>query len=575
MSSSQQQEQQQSNEKLASNGSSHSETPKSTANNTEPKPTAKKPASRTNSGISDTSAASNKKTTTTVKSSSTPTAGPRKSYLEEQEAGVLHDVLVELDRERSKRAELESQVRKLEQNLHTERRKTSNTSSTSHKDFMALKTEVQGYLELLDALTKDRPAFSTKHSKLPIHVIRLLEIIPWDPRARPHLFGQEQVYEWQMYRSDKHWQKELRYFPVFFKTLPIVTPTPGRTVGEAPTSSSPPKQCVLTNTDITQIVNIEKGYPLPQDGGDWQWIGGWRIEKTGDTDEKGWSYSNSPEIMADSSAFYSELRLPEPGTKNIIKRRRKWTRSRVMTDYPHASEMTKQYLKLVAETARLDVTVEKLSNQLVDTKMSLTTLEAEHLALQEQLALHKAKLETEKAEKAKIMEMLDEGMQGAGASALKAAQSATAADAANSATKNSTNKDQAMELRSIVTQWVSNTVSKKQNQDTSAAAAAATTSSNDTSSSTTSTTAENRLDTPASNASRQIMFDSLRGKGRDLFENIKLKGGDEFERIKQTGVKLPPGVKLPWQVKEEKDALAEANDLLNDAADEDEAILDA
>lgn len=476
-----------------------------------------------------------------IASSNTTTGSPRKSFLEEQEAGVLNDVLTELDRERSKRAELESRVRDLEQSLHSEKRKNSNTSSTSVKDYMAMKAEAEGYLELLNVLTKDRPAFYTRQ-RLPVHVVRLLEIIPWDPRARPHLFGEEHLYEWQMYRSDNNWQKELRYFPVVFKTLPIVTPTPGRTVGEAPSSSSPPKQCVLTNREITQILNIDKGYPLPQDGGDWRWIGGWRIEKRGDTDEKGWSYSNSPEMTADSSTFYSELRMPQKGTKNIIKRRRKWTRARVMTDYPQASEMTKQYLKLVAAKAGLDVSVEKLSNQLVDTKMNLTTLEAEHLALQEQLAIQKANLETEIAEKNKILEMLDEGMEGAGESALAAAQS-------------SKSKEQALELRSVVTQWVSNTVSKKQIYGSS-----------------TSEMTEGDTDT-AGNASRQIMFDSLRGKGRDLLENIKLKGGDEIERIKQTGVKLPPGVKLPWQLKEEKEE--EAKKTLMSEASEEEQILDA
>jgi hypothetical protein len=477
---------------------------------------------------SDTTAAATAATTTTttassdnINNNSNSNTSPRQSFLEAQEEGVLNDVLVELDRERSTRAELESRVRELEQNLHSEKRKNATTNSASPRDYMALKTETEGYLELLDALTKDRPAFYTKQ-KLPVHVVRLLEIIPWDPRARPHLFGQEQVYEWQMYRPDNNWQKELRYFPVFFKTLRIVNPTPGRTVGEAPTSSSPPKQCVLTNRDITQILNIDKGYPLPQDGGDWQWIGGWRIEKTGDSDEKGWSYSNSPEIASDSSTFYSELRMPEKGTKNIIKRRRKWTRSRVMIDYPQASEMTKQYLKLVAEKAGLDVSVEKLSNQLVDTKMNLTTLEAEHLSLQEELAIQRSKMETEIAEKSKILEILEEGMEGAGESALAAAQSST-----------TTNKDQAKELPSVA----------------------------------------------GGNVSRQIMFDSLRGKGRHLFENIKLKGGDEIERIKKAdlaGRIKQTGVKLPWQLKEEKEEKEEeAKNALLSATTDEEQILDA
>jgi predicted metal-dependent phosphoesterase TrpH len=175
---------------------------------------------------------------------------------------------------------------------------------------------------------------------------------------------------------------------------------------------------------------------------------------------------------------------------------------------------------------------------LVDTKMNLTTLEAEHLSLQDELAIQRSKLETEIAEKSKILEILDEGMQGAGESALAAAQSSTT----------TTNKDQAKELRSVVTQWVSNTVSKKQTYDTSTI--------NDTGKS------EDDVDA-GGNVSRQIMFDSLRGKGRHLLENIKLKGGDEIERIKQTGVKLP------WQLKEEKEEEAK-NALVSATTDEEQ-----
>mmetsp|Transcript_29996 Transcript_29996/g.72030 ORF Transcript_29996/g.72030 Transcript_29996/m.72030 type:complete len:549 (+) Transcript_29996:98-1744(+) len=469
---------------------------------------------------------------------------PRKSFLEAQEEGVLNDVLEELDRERTKRAELEARVRELEQNLHTEKRKNTQSSNFSAKDYMSLKAEAGGYLELLNALTQDRPAFSTKQ-KLPVHILRMLEIIPWDPRARPHLFAQEQVYEWQMYRSDKTWQKELRYFPVFFKTLPIVNPAPGRTVNETPSSASPPKQCVLTNLEMSQIVNIDKGYPLPQDGGDWQWIGGWRIEKTGDTDEKGWSYSNSFEIAsASSSSYYSELRIPDKGTRNIIKRRRKWTRSRVMIDYPQASEMTKEYLKLVAEKATLDVSLEKLSNQLVDTKMSLTTLEAEHLSLHDELKMQKAQLEKEIAEKNKILELLDVGSEELVATAGIDSDGAAKDDSATNP------KAQVKELRSVVTQWVSNTVSKKQSGEGGVGEMAA----DDATATTAGTTIEDSTNNASNAVSRQIMFDSLRGKGRDLLENIKAKGGDEIERIKQAGAIeriKQTGVKSLWQTKEE------------------------
>jgi hypothetical protein len=81
------------------------------------------------------------------------------------------------------------------------------------------------------------------------------------------------------------------------------------------------------------------------------------------------------------------------------------------------------------------------------------------------------------------------------------------------------------------------------------------------------------------NVSRQIMFDSLRGKGRHLFENIKLKGGDEIERIKKAdlaGRIKQTGVKLPWQLKEEKEEKEEeAKNALLSATTDEEQILDA
>ena len=377
------------------------------------------------------------------------------SWLSNRDEGLLHDVLLELDRERSRRAELEAQVRILEEEVHRyrnlrkeEQQKKASSSSPnsamrSPRDYNALEAEKIGYLELLQALTSDRPSFraasaapkATSHTSitkptLPLHAVRLLEIMPWDERCKPHLFGQEevslefawmccfliflliqhlrclsfwprlvvQVYEWQMLSAQKRWQHDLKYFPTVFKTLPIVVPQPGNTVQETAQSSSslevflsgfagaPPRQCTLTDLGVTRILNIDKGYPLPRDGGQWQWIGGWRIEKSMETDEHGWSYSNEAHLpsSASKSTFTPDLRLPEPGKPNCVKRRRKWTRCRVLVDYPHSSTSTQEYLKLVSQRATLMVSVEKLSEQLVDTKVKLTGLEEDHLALREQ-----------------------------------------------------------------------------------------------------------------------------------------------------------------------------------------------
>ena len=336
--------------------------------------------------------ASNDSASATTEQASTS----RRSSFLEQDQGVLMDVLEELDKERHKRAELEAKVRILEQEVHIQKKKNSKTSKATVRDYAVVKAERDGYKEILDALTQERPAFSTSSVKnqqtnanqppsLPVHIVRLLEVMPWDARAQQYTFGEEQVFEWQIYSADKKWQKELRYFPTFFKTLPIVVPTPGKTMAdEKPKSQpflgssvSPPKQCVLTDLNGSTILNIDKGYPLPNDGGAWTWVGPWKVEKNNDTDQEGWSYSNEVEIMSHVSTYRGEFQVPKIGTANITKRRRKWTRARTLIDYPYASNMTQEYLKLIAEKSQLDSSVEKLSSQLVDTKMSLTTLEAE------------------------------------------------------------------------------------------------------------------------------------------------------------------------------------------------------
>jgi hypothetical protein len=449
-----------------------------------------------------------------------PNRGNLPTFLDKQDEGVLRDVLQELDKERSQRAELQAKIRILEQQGQSDGRHTASSAFQSPDEsitrgdrFFAMEAERDGYLQLVEALTKDRPAFS-KQQRLPLHVVRLLEIVPWDPRARHHLFGDEALWEWQILGADKTWQARLRFFPTIFKTMPVVAPRAGKTVGEAPTSSSPPKQCVLTNIEVTQIWNIDKGYPLPQDGGDWVWIGGWRIEKHSEADEDGWSYSNDLDLTLDLS-YYAEFRPPQLGTPNLVKRRRKWTRTRVLVDYPQASIMTKEFLKLLAEKASLDVSVNKLSSQLVETKMKLTTMESDHLTLQEETSRKISQLERELEEKNKLLE---------------AVQQHGGIDASTLATK----KDQVKELRSSVTAWVSGTVAKRQmhdagiNSDKSAAEA-----SNVREDGVALDAAPSLGSGIGSNDVTQMVFGSLKGKSADFFEKIKQKGGEELEKIKK------------------------------------------
>jgi hypothetical protein len=62
-------------------------------------------------------------------------------------------------------------------------------------------------------------------------------------------------------------------------------------------------------------------------------------------------------------------------------------------DYPYASERTQNYLKLLAENARLSVTSSKISDQLVETKMTLTETEQELLLIKEETAQHIQQIE--------------------------------------------------------------------------------------------------------------------------------------------------------------------------------------
>ena len=114
----------------------------------------------------------------------------------------------------------------------------------------------------------------------------------------------------------------------------------------------------------------------------------------------------------------------------------------------------------------------------------------------------------------------------------------------------SSKKDQVMELRSVVTQWVSNTVSKRQNNGSDSAHGGDTISTEPGSDEdeSSSTTAAAAAGTSANNNSntKQQMFESLRGKGSDLLEKLKQKGGEELEKIKHSKNSNP----LPWQRKE-------------------------
>lgn len=124
----------------------------------------------------------------------------------QQEQGVLRDVLDELDRERTRRAELEAEVRKLkekEKNLRhalaasAQEHESNKNVHVSKRELIAMRTERDGFKELIDALTADNDAVSvamnSKETTLPLHIVRMLEIMPYDPRAVLGAKAEEEV----------------------------------------------------------------------------------------------------------------------------------------------------------------------------------------------------------------------------------------------------------------------------------------------------------------------------------------------------------------------------------------------
>lgn len=390
------------------------------------------------------------------------------------EESVLRDVLVELDRERAKRAELEAQIRQLtderDQLQQQSEQKEEDDAAHSRRAFLAMEAQVQGFQQLVHALTQGKPAIAAaakseawaeKQAKfasvsttaslnaprktLPLHVVRLLEVLPWDPRAQPAVSGHELVFEWQCFDiRERKWQHMLKYFPNLFKSLPVVQPQatmPSQEDVYSATSSSqaakkpqdrpllvflaggdkgpsPPTQHgVMTDAALTVLYNLEQGFPFPDDGGTWEWLGGWRILKKDSSniddsaafpqqasikrihlpqDEQGWSYAKEaqhfllhPHTVVSSQPGQAAGAKSGDAAANALPllriRRRTWIRRRVLLNFPLASERTQQYLKLLAEKAKWIETARKLSDQLIETKLALTTAEESLIQTRETL----------------------------------------------------------------------------------------------------------------------------------------------------------------------------------------------
>ena len=307
----------------------------------------------------------------------------------DRDAGVLNDVLEELDRERWQRAELAATVRKLQDER--------SGATVERASLTAMEAQVQGYQQLVDALTLGKPAIAAAEEEerkaprqrktLPLHVVRLLEVLPWDPKAQQFIFAVEEVFEWQICHEGA-WQGQLRHFPSRFKSLPTVdNSSDGRNLLQFLAGDHTGKDRLFTDARLTARYDLEAGYPPPTDGGVWEWVGSWRVGTrtavTGsrteaqsppvakvDCDAHGWSYVMEPR---DFVIGLPDMIWDHAGTRPY--RRRRWTRQRVLVDYLNASECTKQFLKLLAENARLSLSASKINEQLIATKMALTETE--------------------------------------------------------------------------------------------------------------------------------------------------------------------------------------------------------
>lgn len=388
----------------------------------------------------------------------------------------------ELEKERARRIELEAELKALQESAlappstptkkseRKSRRRSSKASSSAPKEdpslasippkhYTALQQELEGYRQIIDAMTQEKPAIAAalkagsekrlairtglpvplQNPTLPLHVIRLLEVMPWENKAQEHAFAEDELFEWQVYNLKRQkWCNSLGGFPSFFQALPTVRSANnsvqeyqpldnmnmsgrdrsllmflagcenmGKSDGSSSSLTAPPEKSVLTNAGLTQVMDMTKGFPLAHDGGTWQWVGGWRIEKraivfmdgrvarpqTLDCDEDGWSYAHdasdflkaNPEehcfegpgmvedkLTLEKASFLSGNKVVRHVIPLRKVRRRKWTRRRVLVDYPHASEQSKHFLKLLAQNASLAYAANKISDQLVETKMKLT-----------------------------------------------------------------------------------------------------------------------------------------------------------------------------------------------------------
>ena len=314
-----------------------------------------------------------------------------------------------------------------------------------------LSTERDGYLDLINALTSDNVAvtLSSQNSPgvLPLHIVRFLEIMPWDDRAQDYLSAEEEVHQWQAWDlKTKSWSdKKIRLVPLF-SSLPISKMEKCASYEESETQSSgfvpssPVKKIqhafdayvlsgrVLTNASVSHVLDLAHGYPLPESG-IWEWIGNWSLKDTVSSagggsnivdDEEGWTYSDQLESLISGD----HGRMENDATPTSRFRKRVWYRRRVLVAYPGISQGTRQMLNMNAHNAKLTFAVSKLHDQVHGMQNKLIQKDEEldktTMGLMSQIASADADLYEKQREIDQLRIRLDESSKKAGKSSTPA-----------------------------------------------------------------------------------------------------------------------------------------------------------
>lgn len=254
-----------------------------------------------------------------------------------------------------------------------------------------IKIERDGYLDLVGALTTGVDAITlaanNAEGTLPLHIVRFLEIMPWDDRVQDYISVEEEVVQWQAFdtRTGFWSDKRMKSLPQF-RYLPINnmddTEIPFSPVGKIQQAidSFGSNASFVTDRAYSQILDLSHGFPLPTKG-EWEWISNWRIEssslKTSSSNgDESWEYSDEiKDLLAKDNG--SDLTSHVPRTTSRF-RKRIWKRCRVLTSYPGISQRTRQMLKMNSHNSKLTLALSKLHDQVNDMQNKLTRQEEVH-----------------------------------------------------------------------------------------------------------------------------------------------------------------------------------------------------